>query len=86
MGLIAAELERRGIATVCLQLLREIAVRVRPPRSLLVPFEHGFPLGAPGDVVGQLAVIEGALKLMEGGEKGLHRTPQISTFGEDLPP
>ncbi len=65
MGLIAAELERRGIATVTLQLLKEVAVRVRPPRALWVPFPHGYPLGRPGDPPGQHAVIEAALRLLE---------------------
>lgn len=63
--LIAAELERQGIATVCLVLLREVAEAVRPPRALAVPFAHGFPLGAAGDVEGQRRVIESALRLLE---------------------
>lgn len=63
--LVAAELERRGIATVCVQLLREIAEKVRPPRALVVPFKHGFPLDGPGDPARQIAVIEAALKLLE---------------------
>ena len=49
VGLVAAELERRGIATVVLQLLREVAERVRPPRALFVPFRHGYPLDTPND-------------------------------------
>jgi hypothetical protein len=63
--LVAAELERRGIATVCIQLLREVAEAVRPPRALLVPFRHGYPLGRPDDPPGQRAVIEAALALLE---------------------
>ena len=62
---MAAELERRGIATVAIQLLREVAVRVRPPRALWVPFPHGFPLGEPGNAAGQNAVIEAALAMLE---------------------
>lgn len=65
MGLVAAELERHGIATVAIQLLREVAERVRPPRALCVPFPHGYPLGVPGDAVGQRRVIESALRLLE---------------------
>jgi len=65
VGLIAAELERQGISTVTLQLLREVAKKVRPPRSLFVPFLHGFPLGAPNRPEQQHAVIEGALRLLE---------------------
>ena len=66
MGLIAAEIERHGIATVAIQLLREVAEKVRPPRALLVPFDHGFPLGAPHDAARQHAVIDAALRLIEG--------------------
>ena len=62
---MAAELERQGIATVAIQLLREVAERVRPPRALLVPFAHGYPLGAPADPVRQHAVLEAALRLLE---------------------
>lgn len=65
MSLVAAELERRGIATVTIQLLREVALRVRPPRALFVPFPHGYPLGRPGDTAGQRRVIETALRLVE---------------------
>jgi len=64
VSLIAAELERRGITTVCVILLREIAEKVRPPRALAVPFRHGFPLGAPHDAALQRGVIEAALSLL----------------------
>jgi hypothetical protein len=65
VGLIAAEIERRGIATVCLTLLREVAEKVRPPRTMAVPFPHGFPLGEPDDPAGQRAVMRAALALLE---------------------
>ena len=65
VGLVAAELERRGISTVSIQLLREVAEQVRPPRALFVPFRHGYPLDAPGDPVRQHAVIEAGLRLLE---------------------
>jgi hypothetical protein len=65
VSLVAAELERQGISTVALQLLREIAEAVRPPRALFVPFPHGYPLGRPDDPPRQRAVIEAALGLFE---------------------
>ncbi len=68
MSLIAAELERRGISTVVIQLLREVAIRVRPPRALFVPFAHGFPLAEPEEPARQHAVIEAALRLLEDPE------------------
>jgi len=65
VGLVAAELERQGVATVALQLLREVAERVRPPRSLFLPFRHGYPLHEPGRPASQRAVLEAALRLLE---------------------
>lgn len=65
MSLIAAELERRGISTVTLQLLREVAQKVGPPRALFVPFKHGYPLDQPGEPTRQHAVLEAALRLLE---------------------
>ena len=65
VSLVAAELERQGIATVALQLLRDVAEAVRPPRARLVPFPLGFPLGQPGDTALQTAVIETALGLLD---------------------
>ena len=63
--LVAAELERQGISTVVIQLLRDIAERVRPPRALCVPFRHGYPLDRPNDPPRQHAVIEAALRMWE---------------------
>lgn len=65
MSLIAAELERNGISTVCVILWRMVAEKVRPPRALCVPFKHGYPLGAPHDAVQQRQVLEAALRLLE---------------------
>jgi len=63
--LVAAELERQGIATVAIQLLREVALHARPPRALVVPFRHGHPLGKPDRPEGQRAVLEAALRMLE---------------------
>ncbi len=63
--LIAAEMERRGIATVCIMLLRKVAEAVRPPRALVVPYAHGYPLGEPGNHAMQRHVIVEALRLLE---------------------
>jgi hypothetical protein len=65
VSLVAAELERGGIATVVIQLLRQVTERVRPPRALCVPFLHGYPLGRPGDAPGQRRVLEAALRILE---------------------
>jgi hypothetical protein len=65
VGLVARELERRGIATVCLAMLEEVAEKVRPPRTLLVPFGWGQPLGPPGRAGVHRRVAEAALAMLE---------------------
>ena len=65
MSLVAAELERRGISTVVVQLLRLAAEKVKPPRALAVPFRHGYPLDSPNDPAKQRAVLEAALSILE---------------------
>ncbi len=65
MGLVAAELERQGISTVVIQLLRVVTEKVRPPRALWVPFRHGYPLDSPDDPEKQHAVLAAALNLFE---------------------
>lgn len=67
VSLAAAELERRGIATVVIQLLRFVAERMRPPRALVVPFRHGFPLDSPNDPEAQKRVVRAALSLFVRG-------------------
>ncbi len=64
---MAAELERQGISTVAIQLLREVAERVRPPRALFVPFRHGYPLGTPGEPERQRTVLEATFGMLENG-------------------
>lgn len=63
--LVAAELERRGIATAAIQLLREVAPKVCPPRSLFVTIRHGYPLERPLDPKRQLVVLEAALSVLQ---------------------
>ncbi len=75
--LVAAVLERQGIATVAIQLLRDVAKRVRPPRALFVPFRHGYPLDVPLNHGRQHAVIEAALRVLEISER---RPPVLVDF------
>jgi hypothetical protein len=65
VSLVAAELERQGISTVVIQLLRLATEKVRPPRALAVPFKHGYPLDSPNDPAKQHAVLKAALTLLE---------------------
>lgn len=63
--LVQAALEREGITTVSLSLLREVTAQLKPPRALWVPFPMGFPLGEPNNADLQHETIAAALKLLE---------------------
>lgn len=64
-GALARVLEAQGLSTVILALIREFAVKVRPPRAVFVPFPFGAPCGIPGDRDQQLSVLRTALGTFE---------------------
>lgn len=78
VGLIQAAIEREGIATVSISLLREVASAIKPPRALFVPFPMGFPLGAPNNPALQHRVIAAALRLLERND-----LPVLENFEHD---
>ena len=61
--MLSRALERAGLVTVGITLVREHTEKVKPPRALWVPFPYGRPLGAPNDPELQLGVIRAALDL-----------------------
>lgn len=63
--LVQAAIEREGISTVSISLLREVTAQLKPPRALWVPFPMGFPLGEPNNAVLQHRIIAAALRLLE---------------------
>lgn len=65
VGLMQGVLEEAGIATVSVSVIEEITRKVRPPRSLGVPFPFGYPLGKPNDPALQRKVILQSLSLLE---------------------
>lgn len=77
VGLVAAEIERRGIATTSVTLLREVTEKVRPPRALFAAYPLGYPLGKPDDAALQTSVIRAAFALL--GRPG--PPPLFETFG-----
>ena len=64
VGLIQASVERAGITTVSISLLREVTDVLRPPRALFVPYRLGFPLGEPNNSALQHRIIAAALALL----------------------
>ena len=80
MGALGYYLERAGLMTTGISLVRENTESLQPPRSLWVSFPLGRPLGVPGDAAFQHRVIDAALSL-------LHHTagPVLQDFPEDAP-
>jgi hypothetical protein len=63
VGLLAREIERQGVTTVCLGLVRELAVSFRAPRMLYLHWPFGHALGEPGNVAQQRTVLHDMLSL-----------------------
>lgn len=64
-GLVGGELESRGMVTASVSLLPEISRKVRPPRSLAVPYALGFPFGEAHNPKLQRRVLRALLGLLE---------------------
>jgi hypothetical protein len=64
VGLVQAELEKRGIPSVSITMLPEVTGKLRLPRALEVPYPLGFPLGRPNDAALQTAIIRAAFGLL----------------------
>lgn len=64
VGLIQGVIERSGIPTVSISLLREVTEKVKPPRVLFVDRPLGYPLGAPEDASLQKRILRAALDLL----------------------
>lgn len=65
VGLVASEIEKRGIATTSVSVLAEVTRKVRPPRSLLADYPLGYPLGRPDDPPLQAAILRAAFALLD---------------------
>lgn len=65
VGLVAAEIEGKGIATTSVSVLAEVTRKVRPPRALLSDFPLGYPLGRPNDPALQSTILRAAFTLLE---------------------
>ena len=64
VGLIQSIIERAGIPTASVTLLKEITERVAPPRALFVDVPFGYPLGVPNDSALQTRIILAMLALL----------------------
>lgn len=64
MSVLAHVLERAGLATVGISIVRQQAVNAKPPRMLHCDFPLGRPLGRPNDVELPTDVITAAFALL----------------------
>lgn len=65
MGALGHYLEREGVPTAQISLIREQTAAIRPPRALWVPFMLGRPFGAPDAPDFQRSVLRALLSLFE---------------------
>lgn len=80
MGALGHYLERAGVATAQISLIREQTAAIKPPRALWVPFMLGRPFGAPDAPDFQRRVLRALLDLFE-AKSG----PVLADFAEDAP-
>lgn len=62
--MLARALETEGVATTAISMVREHTEKLKPPRSLFVPFPFGHALGRPNDPELQHRVLRAALDLL----------------------
>ncbi len=75
VGLIQSLIEKQGIPTVSITLLKEITREISPPRALFVDQALGYPLGEPENPELQRRIILAALFLLCDG-----RLPILEAF------
>jgi hypothetical protein len=63
VGLLAREIEARGVTTVGLALVKEVAIAARAPRFLYLHWPFGHALGEPGNVAQQRTVLHDMLSM-----------------------
>jgi hypothetical protein len=64
VGLIQREIEKVGIATIGVTIVREFTEKVQPPRSVFLRWPFGHPLGEAGNIKQQRAVVLEALRAL----------------------
>jgi hypothetical protein len=80
VGLVQSVIEKSGIPTVSITLLREVTERVHPPRALAVDRPLGYPLGAALDGPLQKRIVMAALEMLASSV----REPLLADFPETL--
>jgi len=65
VSLIARVVESYGISTVSLSLNRELSEKIGAPRTLYLRYPYGAPLGEPGNVNQQRAILKDMFAALE---------------------
>jgi hypothetical protein len=80
VGALGHYIEREGVPTAQVSLIREQTAAIKPPRALWVPFMLGRPFGSPNEPDFQRRVLRHLLSLFE------HPAgPVLEDFPEDAP-
>ena len=64
MGLIQRAIEREGIPTIGISIVREYTEKVKPPRTIFLRWPFGHPLGEPFNLAQQRAVLAEAFQAL----------------------
>ena len=64
MGLIQREIEKKGIATIGVSIVREYSEKVKPPRTIFLRWPFGHPFGAPFNTAQQRVVLAEVLRAL----------------------
>jgi hypothetical protein len=80
VGALGHYIEREGVPTAQVSLIREQTAAIRPPRALWVPFMLGRPFGVPNDPAFQRKVLRALLSLFERAAG-----PVLEDFPDDAP-
>jgi D-proline reductase (dithiol) PrdB len=62
--LVQREIEKVGIPTIGITIVRSYTEKVKPPRTIYLHWPFGHPLGEPFNVAQQITVLEFALKAL----------------------
>lgn len=64
MGLVQREIERIGVPTIGVSIVRDYSVKVKPPRTVFLRWPFGHPLGEPYNIAQQRAVLAEAFRAL----------------------
>jgi len=64
VGLIQREIEKEGVPTIGVSIVREYSEKVKPPRTIFLKWPFGHPFGEPFNVAQQRVVLAEAFRAL----------------------